>query len=132
MHWSHIDIHGFILMYSIDSRDSFEGVERYYQDLIRTNDGTSKLVLVGNKVDKLDQREVTSDEGYALARRLGCPFFETSAKTRVNVEEAFSALVRILHDSEAKKLETPAPMAGARGKGEKQMSRRWQKRCVVF
>jgi GTPase KRas protein len=120
-------------VYSITSRRSFEGVEAYYQDLVRVKGGAPKFVLVGNKVDDLDQREVTSDEGYALASRLGCRFFETSAKTRVNVEEAFSALVRILRDSEAKKLETPtAPMAGARDKGEKQKRKRWQKRCVVF
>jgi GTPase KRas protein len=120
-------------MYSITSRRSFEWAETCYQDMVRVKGGAPNFVLVGNKVDKLDQREVTSDEGYSLASRLGCRFFETSAKTGVNVDEAFSALVRILRDSEAKKLETStARMAGVRGKGEKQKSKRWQNRCVVF
>jgi GTPase KRas protein len=122
-------------VYSITSRRSFEGVEAYYQDLVRVKGGAPNFVLVGNKVDKLDQREVTSDEGYALASRLGCRFIETSAKTGVNVKDVFSALVRILRDSEAKKPETSTgtvPRAGVRNKDEKKTHKRWQNRCVVF
>jgi GTPase SAR1 family protein len=135
MRWNHRYIHGFILVYSITSHRSFERVEAYYQDVVRTKGGAPKFILVGNKVDKLNQREVSSEEGYGFARRLGCRFFETSAKTRVNVEEAFSSLVRTLRDPEATKPETPTGMAsrgGVRGKGEKETRKRWQNRCIVF
>jgi GTPase KRas protein len=91
-----------------------------------------KFILVGNKVDNFDQREVTSDEGYALARQYGCRFFETSAKTRVNVEEAFSSLVRILRDSEVTKLETPTGMTTHAGKGKKKTNKHRHSKCVVF
>jgi GTPase KRas protein len=40
------------------------------------------------------ERQVTTAEGNDLARSFGCPFFETSAKSRINVEESFYQLVR--------------------------------------
>jgi len=52
------------------------------------------MMLVGNKCDLEEQRQVSSEEGQSLARTIGCQFKEASAKTRVNVEEAFYDLVR--------------------------------------
>ena len=48
-----------------------------------------------------DDREVPEDEGKALAQKWGCPGFETSAKTRVNVDEVFTELVRIVAASKS-------------------------------
>jgi hypothetical protein len=53
-------------------------------------------VLVGNKSDKSYEREVSFEEGAALARDIGCEFFETSAKTAQNIDLAFVTLVRAL------------------------------------
>jgi GTPase KRas protein len=52
------------------------------------------MVLIGNKCDLEADRQVSSSEGQELAKNFGCPFFESSAKTRVNVEESFYELVR--------------------------------------
>lgn len=52
------------------------------------------MVLVGNKIDLEEQRQVSTREGVELARSFACPFFETSAKSRINVEEAFYECVR--------------------------------------
>ena len=52
------------------------------------------MVLVGNKCDLESERQVTTTEGQDLAKSFGCPFFESSAKTRINVEESFFAVVR--------------------------------------
>jgi len=53
-------------------------------------------MLVGNKCDRVTEREVSTQEGSALARELGCDFVEASAKNCVNVEEAFYDVVRQL------------------------------------
>ena len=52
------------------------------------------MVLIGNKCDLESERQVTTGEGQDLAKSFGCPFFESSAKTRINVEESFYQLVR--------------------------------------
>ena len=54
------------------------------------------FMLVGNKCDKQYEREVSREEGAALARQFGCQFLETSAKTALNVEQLFMNLVRLL------------------------------------
>lgn len=48
------------------------------------------LILVGSKADLESDREVSKEDGKALADKFGCPFFETSAKTRVNVDEVLA------------------------------------------
>lgn len=53
------------------------------------------VVLVGNKIDRVHEREVETRHGEELAKRLGCAFIETSAKTRVNLEEAYFMAVRM-------------------------------------
>ncbi|XP_066341186.1 ras-related protein RABC2a-like isoform X3 [Miscanthus floridulus] len=56
-----------------------------------TNKDCIKM-LVGNKVDKDDERMVTKEEGIAFAEESGCLFLESSAKTRENVEKCFEEL----------------------------------------
>jgi len=56
-------------------------------------------MLVGNKCDKITEREVSREEGMSMARKLGCEFIESSAKTCVNVERAFYTVVRMIRAS---------------------------------
>jgi GTPase SAR1 family protein len=135
MRWNRRDNHGFILVYSITSRQSFQCVNAYYQHMVSLKGEAPKFILVGNKMDNLNKREVSTEEGYALARQYGCRFFETSAKTRVNVEEAFISLVRSLRDSVATNSETPTGMATratVRGKGERKCAARWAARLFCL
>lgn len=52
------------------------------------------MILVGNKVDLESEREVSPGEGQALAQEWGCPFMETSAKSKTMVDELFAEIVR--------------------------------------
>merc|ERR1712054_89681 len=54
------------------------------------------MVLVGNKCDAQDAREVSLEEGIMLANSYNVPFFETSAKERVNIEECVVSLARLV------------------------------------
>ena len=79
-------------------------------------------MLVGNKCDKTYEREVSREEGAALARQFGCEFLETSAKTAQNVERLFMNLVRSLRQTRNIEPGTPPPPA----KKERKM------KCVIM
>lgn len=104
---------GFLLAYSIDSRDSFEEVNAFHH-LIRSVKANENfpIVLTACKCDLEKDRQVGTNgesslsvfilllslnilaEGRDLAKHLGCMFFESSAKRSIQVEEAFTNLVR--------------------------------------
>ncbi|KAG2200831.1 ras-like protein 1 [Mucor mucedo] len=86
---------GFLLVYSITSRMSFEEIETFYQQICRVKDRDHfPMVLIANKCDLEYDRQVSSQEGRDLAQHYGCQFVESSAKERVNVDEAFHEVVR--------------------------------------
>lgn len=89
------DGQGFLLVYNIVARPTFDEVSLLYDKILRTKD-TDKvpIVLVGNKADLKDQRQVDYTEGAELAKAWGCSFFETSAKIKLNNEACFFELVR--------------------------------------
>jgi len=86
---------GFLLVYAITSRGSFEEISAFREQILRVKDADKvPMVLCGNKSDLESERQVSNAEGVELARVFSCPFLETSAKTRINVDEAFFDLVR--------------------------------------
>merc|ERR1712010_395827 len=103
------DCEGFVLIYSITSRPSFEQISVFKdQDRI-------PMMLVGNKCDLEEKREVSTQEGQDLARAFGANFKEASAKTRVNVEEAFYDLVRKIRSH--RQGSNPKGKSGGKGGG---------------
>ena len=67
---------GFILMYSITSRSSFDEIETFYEQVVRVKDvDRFPAIIVANKVDLEDERQVTKEEGEQLAKRLGVILF---------------------------------------------------------
>jgi len=100
---------GFILVYSIASRATFERLEVFRQAMLKVKRQKPVFMLVGNKCDKQYEREVSREEGVAMARDFGCRFLETSAKTAENVEKLFKDLVRLLRSSKEVDRVVPAP-----------------------
>lgn len=97
------DCEGFVIIYSIISKISFEQVNVFKDQVMRVKDAEKlPIMLVGNKCDLEDKREVETAEGEELAKQIGCQFKETSAKTRENVEAAFYDLVREIRRSSPK------------------------------
>ncbi|XP_011013767.1 PREDICTED: ras-related protein RABC2a isoform X2 [Populus euphratica] len=81
-------------VYDVTRRETFTNLSDVWGkevELFSTNQDCVKM-LVGNKVDKESGRDVTKDEGMALAKQHGCLFLECSAKTRENVEQCFEEL----------------------------------------
>ncbi|KAI8372127.1 ras family-domain-containing protein [Blakeslea trispora] len=86
---------GFLLVYSITSRMSFDEIDTFFQQISRVKDKDRfPMVLVANKCDLEMDRQVSVQEGEELAERYGCHFVETSAKLRINVDAAFHEVVR--------------------------------------
>lgn len=83
-------------MYSIASRLTFLELEGFRQEMIRHRGPKPIFILVGNKCDKEYQREVSKEEGIALAQSYECDFLETSAKTAINLTRLFTDIVRLM------------------------------------
>ncbi|KAF9359503.1 Ras GTPase [Mortierella sp. NVP85] len=86
---------GFLLVYSITSRNSFEEIATFYQQILRVKDKDFfPIILVANKCDLEHERQVSTHEGRELAKQFSSRLIETSAKQRINVDESFYNLVR--------------------------------------
>lgn len=90
---------GFLLVYSVTSRTSFDELMTYYQQIQRVKDVEYvPVVVVGNKSDLEEERQVAYEDGLNMAKQINAPFLETSAKQAVNVDEAFYTLVRLVRE----------------------------------
>jgi len=125
---------GFVLVYSIASRATFDRLETFRQSMLRVKRTEPVFVLVGNKSDKAYEREVSREEGAALARKFGCEFLETSAKTAQNVERLFTGLVRSLRQNKETQSITPSfPQApSASQTPEVPKKPKWLNKCNVL
>ena len=85
---------GFLLVYDVTNKASFAEMPAFRNQILSAKDADSvPLVLIGNKCDIEDAREVSTADGMELAKTFGAEFFEGSAKFRKNVDEAFFAVV---------------------------------------
>lgn len=85
---------GFLLVFAVNNGKSFEDISMYREQIKRVKDADDvPMVLVGNKCD-LPTRAVDMKQAGEVARNYAIPFIETSAKTRMGVDDAFYTLVR--------------------------------------
>jgi len=88
-----------LLVYDITSKDSFKKIKNYYVQKVKENcKNNIKIVLLGNKTDLENRREVSKEEGLDLAMENGYIFMESSCKNNYNVADAFSALVEMTNN----------------------------------
>ena len=88
--------HGILLIYDITNKTSFKELDNWLS-VIENNASQNVLkILIGNKSDLEENREVTKEEGQAFAKANNMQFMETSAKMNTNVSEAFEALAKII------------------------------------
>ena len=95
---------GVVLVYDVTSTESFENL-KYWISSIKTNLGEKDIfipiIIIGNKIDMEDSREINKDEANKFASENNYKYFETSAKTGEGVDEAIRELVnQILANSD--------------------------------
>ncbi|KAI1287375.1 Ras-related protein [Halotydeus destructor] len=102
---------GFLIIYSVTDPASFESVSNFVTQILRVKDkDTCPMLLLGNKVDLMTLRKVSTEAGHELATSLRIPYLETSAKDPpVNVDDAFAEIVRVVryHNGETAKASAP-------------------------
>ena len=84
---------GAFIVYDITRKESFENVSKWAEQLKSTADKNLTIIIVGNKTDLEDQRQVTSEEGQNKANSLESAFIETSAASGSNLDKAFEMMI---------------------------------------
>ena len=85
---------GIILVYDITKKKTFEGIKNWVKQIKESVSQRVCVALVGNKVDKEEEREIPKEEGEKLGSELNYPFYESSAKEGININECFDTLIK--------------------------------------
>jgi len=85
--------HGIVVVYDVTNRETFDDIRHWLEDVRKYGADDVPMIIVGNKADMVKHRQVSTEEGQALAASLVCDHFETSAKDDVGVEVAFNKIV---------------------------------------
>ncbi|THU56058.1 hypothetical protein C4D60_Mb11t13260 [Musa balbisiana] len=95
---------GALLVYDISRCSTFDSIARWLDELNTHSDTTVTRMLVGNKCDLETLREVSVEEGKALAEAKGLFFIETSALDSTNVKTAFEIVIKEIYNNVSRKI----------------------------
>lgn len=115
---------GFLCVFSITEQESFAATAEFREQILRVKSGDDSIpfLLVGNKSDLEDKRQVTAEEAQQKAQEWKVPYVETSAKTRSNVDQVFFDL---MGEIKSRKMDDGSKEAGRRKKKK-------GKKCVIL
>ena len=97
--------HGIVLIYDVTNKDTFENVRKWIKQIKEEVDEKVSIILVGNKIDKEDQRVITKEQGESMAQEFGLTHYECSAKTGENVQQSLKDLVKTTVENFSKVVE---------------------------
>mmetsp|Transcript_16107 Transcript_16107/g.41694 ORF Transcript_16107/g.41694 Transcript_16107/m.41694 type:complete len:204 (-) Transcript_16107:347-958(-) len=113
--------HGIIVVYDVTDQDSFNNVKQWLNEIDRYASENVNKLLVGNKSDLTSKKVVDYNTAKDFADSLQIPFLEASAKSAVNVEQAFLTMA-----SEIKNRMANAPTAKAGNQAQVQIGKAQQ------
>jgi Ras-related protein Rab-8A len=99
---------GIMLVYDTTNEKSFENIKNWIRNIEEHASMDVEKMVLGNKCDITDRRQVSKERGEQLAIEYGIKFMETSAKSSINVEEAFFTLARDIKNKMEKRLKDAA------------------------
>ena len=132
---------GALLVFDITKRQSFQHLQSWLEEVRRQGTDNMSVLVVGNKTDLENDRQVTREEAEAFAKENGLRYVETSAKTAENVDAAFLSSAEeiynkmkrgeiYLESEDEKKQAAVVTAAGAAGNGQPQEAK--EKKCCNF
>ena len=90
--------HGCFIVYDITSENTFDNVDRWFEQAQKEASKDVSIILVGNKCDLESERKVSKEQGEEKAKNLNCPFFETSALSKINIDDIFTEMVNNIYE----------------------------------
>ena len=88
---------GALVVYDITSKISFENIDKWMLEIKEKSSKDLKLMIIGNKCDLKDGRQVSNEEAMRKAKDTGIALMETSALDSTNVKEAFHDLLKEMY-----------------------------------
>ena len=85
--------HGILLIYDVTSRKTYDNIKNWVTQIKEEVSEKVTIILVGNKIDDEKNRKVSTEEGEKMAKECGLSFYETSAKSGINIDSTFNELV---------------------------------------
>ena len=89
---------GCFIVYDITSQQSFDDVEKWYEEISKITEKNISIILVGNKCDLESERKVTIEMGEEKAKNLNCPFYETSALNNTHIDTVFQTITEDIYN----------------------------------
>lgn len=106
---------GIMLVYDITNEKSFDNIRNWIRNIEEHASADVEKMILGNKCDMNDKRQVSKERGEKLAIDYGIKFLETSAKSSINVEEGFLTLAGDIMSRLYRKTKDGGPAGGAEG-----------------
>ena len=97
---------GAFIVYDITRKDTFDSIDKWASDLKTNGDQNISIVLIGNKSDLEDKREVQKEEGIKKSEEFKTAFMETSAFSGDNIAKAFNELIEQIYENNCEDIES--------------------------
>ncbi|KAM9410336.1 ras-related protein Rab-8B [Pholidichthys leucotaenia] len=124
---------GILLVYDITNDKSFDNIRNWIRNIEEHASSDVEKMILGNKCDMNEQRKVSKERGEKLAIDYGVKFLETSAKSSINVEEAFFSLTTAIMSRLSRKMnENSSSARGGQVKISESRSKRRLFRCSLL
>ena len=91
---------GIILIFDVTNIKSYENIKKWINEIKEEISEKVSIVLIGNKIDNVQERKISKDQGEKLANEIGIKFFETSAKTGEGINESVFFLVKKIFEND--------------------------------
>ncbi len=89
---------GALLVYDISRKETFNNLNRWINEIKNNSDENINILLIGNKCDLEEGRQISQEEAFEKAKEINAGFLEVSALQAVNIEKAFKYLIQQIHN----------------------------------